>query len=53
MLRFVVRDVLWGLRGIASGVFKHRESWTDSRRGIFRGMPAGFAAGWRTYGKDR
>ena len=53
MLRFVARDVAWGLRGLASGLLKGRESWTDSRRGIFRGMPGGFAAGWRAYGKER
>jgi GT2 family glycosyltransferase len=53
MLRFVVRDLAWGLRGIASGLLKRRESWTDSRRGVFKGMPGGFAAGWRAYGKER
>jgi GT2 family glycosyltransferase len=53
MLRFVLRDVAWGLRGLASGLIKRRESWTDSRRGIFKGMPGGFAAGWRAYGKER
>jgi GT2 family glycosyltransferase len=53
MLRFVVRDLAWGVRGLASGLVKGRESWTDSRRGVFRGMPGGFAAGWRAYGKER
>lgn len=53
MLRFVGRDVAWGLRGLASGVLKGRESWTDSRRGIFKGLPGGFVAGWRAYGKER
>jgi GT2 family glycosyltransferase len=53
MLRFVARDLVWALRGIASGVVKRRQSWTDSRRGILRGMPRGFVAGWRAYGKER
>jgi GT2 family glycosyltransferase len=53
MLRFVVRDLAWGVRGLASALVKGRESWTDSRRGIFKGMPGGFAAGWRAYGKER
>jgi GT2 family glycosyltransferase len=53
MLRFVIRDVAWGVRALASGRLKGRESWTDSRRGVFKGMPGGFAAGWRAYGKER
>ncbi|MGH3127539.1 MAG: glycosyltransferase family 2 protein [Gaiellaceae bacterium] len=53
MLRFVARDLVWGMRGLASGLVKGRESWTDSRRGVFKGMPGGFAAGWRTYGRER
>ena len=53
MLRFVCRDLVWGLRGLASGTVKGREPWTDSRRGVFKGMPGGFAAGWRAYGRER
>jgi glycosyltransferase involved in cell wall biosynthesis len=53
MLRFVARDLVWAARGIASGVVKRRQSWTDSRRGILRGMPGGLVAGWRAYGKER
>jgi GT2 family glycosyltransferase len=53
MLRFVARDLVWAARGVASGVVKRRQSWTDSRRGILRGMPRGFVAGWRAYGKER
>jgi GT2 family glycosyltransferase len=53
MLRFVIRDVAWGLRGLASGLIKGREPWTDSRRGVFKGLPGGLAAGWRAYGKER
>jgi GT2 family glycosyltransferase len=53
MLRFVARDLGWALRGLASGLVKRRQSWTDSRRGILRGLPGGFVAGWRAYGKER
>jgi GT2 family glycosyltransferase len=53
MLRFVARDLWWALRSLASAVIKGRAPWTDSRRGILRGMPGGFAAGWRAYGKER
>ena len=53
MLRFVARDVAWGVRALASGLLKGRQSWTDSRRGVFKGMPGGFAAGWRVFGKER
>jgi len=53
MLRFVIRDLAWGVRALASGLLKGREAWTDSRRGVFKGLPSGFAAGWRVYGKER
>jgi len=53
MLRFVARDLAWGVRGLASGLLRGREPWTDSRRGVFRGLPGGLAAGWRAYGKER
>jgi GT2 family glycosyltransferase len=53
MLRFLVRDTYWGLRGLASAVVKRREPWTDSRRGILRGLPGGFVHGWRVYGRER
>jgi GT2 family glycosyltransferase len=53
MLRFVIRDLAWGVRALGSGLLKGREPWTDSRRGVFKGMPGGFVAGWRVYGKER
>jgi GT2 family glycosyltransferase len=53
MLGFLVRDLAWALRGLASAVVKGREAWTDSRRGILRGLPGGFVAGWRASGKRR
>jgi GT2 family glycosyltransferase len=51
MLRFLARDVWWALRGLASAAIKRREAWTDSRRGILRGLPGGFVSGWRAYGR--
>jgi GT2 family glycosyltransferase len=51
MLRFIARDFLWGLRGLASAIVNRRESWTDSRRAIFRGLPPGLWRGWRAYGR--
>jgi GT2 family glycosyltransferase len=52
MLRFIARDLVWGLRGLASGVVKRRERWTDARRAIFRGLPLGLWRGWRAYAKQ-
>ncbi len=52
MLRFLARDLCWALRGHASGVVNRRESWTDSRRGILRGLPGGLVSGWRCYGRE-
>jgi len=53
MLRFIARDVWWAIRGLASAAIKRRDPWTDSRRGILRGLPGGFTAGWRAYGRER
>lgn len=49
MLRFLVRDLQWGLRSVVSAIMKRREAWTDSRRGILRGLPGGFIHGWRVF----
>lgn len=50
MLRWIARDLAWAARGGLSAVVKRRRRWTDPRRGILRGMPGGFVAGWRAYG---
>ena len=52
MLRYIARDLYWALRGLASGLVKGRERWTDPRRGILRGLPGGLWHGWRVYGKE-
>jgi GT2 family glycosyltransferase len=51
MLRWIARDVYWALRGLASGVVKRRERWTDPRREILPGLLVGLWRGWRAYGR--
>jgi GT2 family glycosyltransferase len=53
ILRFIARDLYWGLRATASAVVKRRARSTDPRRATFRGLPAGFLLGWRVYGSAR
>ena len=50
MLRFIASDVYQAARGLAVGVVRRRPRWSDWRRGIPRGLPAGIAAGWREFG---
>jgi GT2 family glycosyltransferase len=52
MLLYVARTLAAGARSLLSAAFKRREAWTDSRRGILRGLPRGFVDGWRVFGKD-
>jgi GT2 family glycosyltransferase len=52
MLVFLGRMVGAGARGLLSAAFKRREAWTDSRRGILRGLPRGFVDGWRVFGRN-
>jgi GT2 family glycosyltransferase len=52
MLIFLARTLAAGARGAASAPITGRESWTDSRRGILRGLPRGFLEGWRAFGKS-
>jgi GT2 family glycosyltransferase len=49
MLRYVGRDLVWSLRGLAAGVVKRRPRWTDPRRAILRGLPEGLWLGWRVF----
>jgi GT2 family glycosyltransferase len=53
MLLLIARDLVHGLRGSISAVVKRREAWTDSRRGILRGLPRGLVDGWRIFGSTR
>jgi GT2 family glycosyltransferase len=52
MLLYLARTLAAGARGLLSATFKRREAWTDSRRGILRGLPGGFVDGWRVFRKD-
>ena len=52
MLLYLARTLAAGVRGLFSAAIKRREAWTDSRRGILRGLPGGFLDGWRVFGKD-
>ena len=49
MLQYIARDVYYALRGSASALVKRRQSWTDPRRGIARGLPRGLWYGWRVF----
>lgn len=49
MLRYLVRDLYWALRGTAAGLVRRRPPGSDPRRGILRGLPGGFVDGWRVY----
>jgi len=53
VLRFIVRDLVHAVRSLASALLKRRAAWTDSRRGILRGLPGGFVDGWRSYASKR
>lgn len=53
MLLFLSRDLTAGVRSLVSGAIKHREAWTDSRRGILRGLPGGLLDGWRVFTDSR
>ncbi len=52
MLRWLGRDLYWGVRSLAAAAVKRRARWTDPRRGILRGLPSGLWRGWRTYWRD-
>jgi GT2 family glycosyltransferase len=52
MLRYIGRDLVWSARGLASGLVKGRPRWTDPRRAILRGMPAGLWHGWRVFWRE-
>jgi GT2 family glycosyltransferase len=51
MLRYLVRDLVWAVRGLASRLVRPRHGWVDPRLGIIRGLPGGLVAGWRAYGR--
>jgi GT2 family glycosyltransferase len=51
MLRFIVRDVKYGAQAMAERLRRGRPRWSDWRRGVLRGLPAGLLQGWRMFGE--
>jgi GT2 family glycosyltransferase len=49
MLRFIAIDVGRALRAMAARVVRGRPRWSDPRRGVLRGLPAGMREGWRRF----
>ncbi len=47
MLRFMANDLASGARSVAGGVRHRRPRWSDERRFLLRGLPAGFVVGAR------
>ena len=47
MLRFVGADLASGARSVLGGIRHRRPRWTDERRFLLRGLPAGLVAGVR------
>jgi GT2 family glycosyltransferase len=53
MLRFIARDALWGAEAMVARIVRRRPRWSDWRRGIVRGLPAGLVEGWALFkGED-
>lgn len=53
MLRYALRELLWGLRSLLAAVVRPRPRWQDPRRGVLRGLPAGLVVGVRDELADR
>jgi GT2 family glycosyltransferase len=53
MLRYLGRDIVWALRGLAAAALRPQRRWTDPRRAIPRGLPSGLYHGWRAFWKRR
>jgi GT2 family glycosyltransferase len=49
MLRYLGHTLASSLRALAAAVLKRNPRWTDPRRGILRGVPAGLWHGWRVF----
>lgn len=47
ILRFLVRDLYYGLRYMAARIVRRRPSWRDERSGILAGLPRGILGGLR------
>jgi GT2 family glycosyltransferase len=53
MLSFIVRDLVSGLRGLASEVVRGRPPWPDPRKPSLTELPSGLVIGWRAYKPGR
>lgn len=53
VVRFLVRDLYRGARGLAAQAVRRRGDWPDPRTGLLAGLLAGLAEGWRTFGRRR
>jgi GT2 family glycosyltransferase len=49
MIAYIARDLHYALRAFASAAVRGRERWTDPRRGIPRGLPAGLWYGVKVF----
>ena len=49
VMRFLARDLLSALRGLAAARVKGRPRWTDPRRGIPAGLARGLIEGWSVF----
>jgi GT2 family glycosyltransferase len=48
----LARDLVGGLRSLASAALKGRRRFTDPRRGVFPGLLAGLLEGWSRFGRS-
>lgn len=49
MVGYAAATTARALRATTAAVLKRKPRWTDPRRGIVRGLPAGFVHGWRVF----
>ena len=52
VLRFIAWDLKQGARAGWEAIARGRPRWSDWRRGVLRGLPAGLAIGWREFGRQ-
>jgi GT2 family glycosyltransferase len=53
MVRFIARDLYQGARAMGARILRGRPRWSDWRRGVMRGLPAGLVTGWPMFRSDR
>ena len=50
VVRFLLRDLYRGARGLAARAVRGRHGWPDPRTGLLSGLVLGLVEGWRTFG---